>query len=240
MFTECIMRIPGSVHEASLQDSSPLHILIIILERDIMSFRQNNQGWPGSHGILRGNFGSFQEDHDVSRSQWNNPHRRSMAIHDMLNSSDEDSSTPSRHQSLRVGSEEDRQMSRFPNINDSSERSSSTLSNHGRRRMPSTSSRSSVTRAPRQFRPPYSEEEIHFIWYHRIDLGYEWSDIARAYNAQFPQRQREGFGGIQCKYYRLREAYNIPRVRLRNRSSFSENAYGMQSTTGLSYPWMHR
>lgn len=234
------MKIPGPAHEASLQDSSPLHILITILERDMMPFRQNNHGWAGSHGSSGDNFRSSQEGHDALRSQWNTPRRRSMAIHDMLNSSDGDSPTPPRHQSPRVGSEEDRQMSRSPNTNGSSGRPSPTQSNDGRRRMPSTSSRSSATRAPRQFRPPYSEEEIHFIWYHRIDLGYEWSDIARAYNAQFPQRQREGFGGIQCKYYRLREAYNIPRVRLRNRSSSPVNAYGMQSTTGLSYPWMHR
>jgi hypothetical protein len=234
------MKIPGPAHEASLQDSSPLHILITMLERDIMPFRQNNQGWAGSHGSSGDNFRSSQEGHDALRSQRNTPRWRSMAIHDMLNPSDGDSPTPPQHQSPRVGSEEDRQMSRSPNTNGSSGRSSPTQSNHGRRRMPSTSSRPSAARAPRQFRPPYSEEEIHFIWYHRIDLGYDWSDITRAYNAQFPQRQREGFGGIQCKYYRLREAYNIPRVRLRNRSSSPVDAYGMQSTTGLSYPWMHR
>lgn len=233
------MKIPGSAHEASLQDSTPLHILITILERDIMPFRQNNQGWGGSHGRSEENRRISQEGHDALRAQRNTPRRRSMAIHDMLNPSDGESPTPPQHQSPRVENDEDRQMSRSPNSNGSSGRPSPTQSNHGRRRIPSMSSRNSATRAPRQFRPPYSDEEIHFIWYHRIDLGYEWSDITRAYNAQFPQRQREGFGGIQCKYYRLREAYNIPRVRLRNRSSSPVNAYGMQSTTGLSYPWMN-
>lgn len=43
----------------------------------------------------------------------------------------------------------------------------------------------------RQFRPPYSEEEVDFIWYHRIDLGYEWADVERAYQHQFPNRDRK-------------------------------------------------
>ena len=65
-----------------------------------------------------------------------------------------------------------------------------------RRRTPSASSaKGSGTR--REFRPTYSDEEAHFIWYHRDDLGWDWSDITEAYNKQFPGRPREGIGGIR-------------------------------------------
>ena len=230
------MKTPGSAYEASLQDNTPLHILITILEHDMMSSRQCDRGSARNHRDR-----SSQENHDAHCSPQNTPRRRSMAIHDLLNPSDGERSASPRDQSSRVESDEDSQMSGSPNSDASSEQPTSTQSNHGRRRrMSSMSSRPPVTRAPRQFRPPYSDEEIHFIWYHRIDLGYEWSDITRAYNAQFPQRQRDGFGGIQCKYYRLREAYNIPKVRLRDRSSSPVEAYGMHSTTGLLYPWMKK
>ena len=101
-------------------------------------------------------------------------------------------------------------------------------------RAPST--RHSGTR--REFRPTYSEEETLFIWYHRIDLGYDWQDICNAYNAQFPNRPREGPGGIQCRYYRCCSDNNIPKVRERRRSASSADEYGMRARTGLYYPWM--
>ena len=226
------MKFPDSSNEANIQDSTSLHFSITILEHNIMSSRQNDQG--GTRGMDK----SFHANHDALCPQQYAPRRRSMAIHDMLNPEEGESSAGSRNHSAQVESDEDRQLSRSPASQGSSRRPSPPHSNHNRRRTFPTSSRSPVARAPRQFRPPYSDEEIHFIWYHRIDLGYEWSDITRVYNAQFPQRRREGFGGIQCKYYRLREAYNIPRVRNRDRSNSPAEAYGMRSTTGLSYPWM--
>ena len=232
------MKIPDSTDETSLQDSNPLYILITILEHDTMPFWQNDRCSSRSHSGSRNSEGSFQGNHDAPRSQQNPPCRRSMAIHDMLNPLEGENPNYRRYQSAQAESDEDRQMSTSPTPPGSSGRQSPTQSNTGRRRMSYLPPRSPPTRAPRQFRPPYSDEEVHFIWYHRIDLGYEWSDITRAYNAQFPQRQREGFGGIQCKYYRLRDAYNIPKVRLRDRSSSPAEAYGMRSTTGLSYPWM--
>ena len=230
------MKIPDSTYEASLQGSSPLHILITLLEDDIMPPFPHDQCSDRSHTVSRNSDRSFHGNYDAHRSQQNTPRRRSMAIHDMLNPLEGDSS-PS-PQSIHMEIDQDRQRSRSSNSNASSRRPSPDQSHSGRRRTSTMSPRTSGTRAPRQFRPPYSDEEVHFIWYHRIDLGYEWSDITRAYNAQFPQRQREGFGGIQCKYYRLRDAYNIPKVRLRNRSTSPAETYGMQTTTGLRYPWM--
>lgn len=90
----------------------------------------------------------------------------------------------------------------------------------------------------REFRPTYSEEEALFIWYHRLDLGLDWADVTEAYNKQFPDRPREGCGGIQCKYYRCCQDNNIPKVRERRRSASAAEDYGMRARTGLHYPWM--
>ena len=98
---------------------------------------------------------------------------------------------------------------------------------------------SSSARERREFRPTYLQEEEYFIWYHRIDLGMDWTDVRQAYNVQFPQRQRRGFQGIQCKYYRCCEAYGVPRVRDRNRAASPADSYGVRSRLpGLWYPWM--
>lgn len=92
----------------------------------------------------------------------------------------------------------------------------------------------------RQFRPPYSEEEVDFIWYHRIDLGYDWADVERAYQHQFPNSGREGFTGIQCKYYRFCDEKGIPKVRDRSKESSQVELYGMRARSGRTYPWMRR
>ena len=257
MSTECIMKTPESSSNRSVQDCTSLHILINILEDDIMPSWQRDQGANTSHNGSKNLYRTFQGNHDAVRLP-NTPRRRSMAIHDMLNPVEGESSMSNRYRAAHphLESDEGSRMSTSPNLNGSSGRPSPNQSspspirstpspnqlgsnpNRLNRTHRHMSSRSSAARAPRQFRPPYSDEEVHFIWYHRIDLGYEWSDITRAYNAQFPLRQREGFGGIQCKYYRLRDAYNIPRVRHRNRSTSPAETYGMRTTTGLSYPWM--
>ena len=90
----------------------------------------------------------------------------------------------------------------------------------------------------REHRPTYSEEETLFIWYHRIDLGYDWADINNAYNTQFPDRRRKDVGGIQCRYYRCCQDNNIPKVRERRRSASSTKEYGMLARTELRYSWM--
>ncbi len=92
----------------------------------------------------------------------------------------------------------------------------------------------------RPFRPPYSEEEVDFIWYHRIDLGYEWADVERAYQHQFPNSGREGFTGIQCKYYRFCDEKGIPKVRDRSKENSQVELYGMRARSGRTYPWMRR
>lgn len=92
----------------------------------------------------------------------------------------------------------------------------------------------------------YEEEEVCFIWYHRVDLQKEWADVRRAFNAQFPTRQRSGFQGIQCRYYRyLYHTWKVPKIRVqkrlgRNVGAAGENArkYGLRQWTKREYSWM--
>ena len=94
-------------------------------------------------------------------------------------------------------------------------------------------------RERREFRPTYQQEEQLFLWYHRIDLGMDWTDVRNAYNAQFPQRQRRGFQGMQCKYYRCCESHGVPRVRNRDRTASMGKAYGLRARLpSVWYPWM--
>jgi hypothetical protein len=50
--------------------------------------------------------------------------------------------------------------------------------------------------------PRFEKEEMYFIWYHRVDLCQEWKEVRENFNRQFRNRQRHGFQGIQCKFYR--------------------------------------
>ncbi|EEH49305.1 uncharacterized protein PADG_05384 [Paracoccidioides brasiliensis Pb18] len=87
-----------------------------------------------------------------------------------------------------------------------------------RERFPSVSSGlSTVVERRRPPRPKYDEEEMYFIWYHRVDLRQEWKEVRKNFNAQFPDRQRKGFQGIQCKYYRFIKEKNVPTLREQRR-----------------------
>lgn len=124
---------------------------------------------------------------------------------------------------------------------------------YDRQRYDSISSSSSTAgvecrRAPR---PKYEEEEMYFIWYHRVDLCQEWKEVRENFNRQFPNRPRSGFQGIQCKFYRFIKDKKCPTLReqrrmrdgdfLRERSSLSDSApprFGVVEWTGVWYPWM--
>lgn len=167
------------------------------------------------------------------------PRRRRIDIENLLNPSVEDRNSTARYPTQAGPSAQNMPPSRYHQNSSSvcnGERSGSNWrAPNGTRRSPP---RSLGTR--REFRPTYSEEETLFIWYHRIDLGLDWQEITRLYNAQFPDRYREGLGGIQCKYYRCCNDNNIPKVRDRSRSASTVQEYGMRARTGLVYPWMRR
>ena len=58
---------------------------------------------------------------------------------------------------------------------------------------------------------------MFFIWYHRVDLGQEWKEVRESFNRQFPDRQRSGFQGIQCKFYRFIREKSCPTLREQRR-----------------------
>ncbi|KAL1953805.1 hypothetical protein VTO42DRAFT_2132 [Malbranchea cinnamomea] len=125
---------------------------------------------------------------------------------------------------------------------------------HSRReRFPSVSSSSSTVQERRRPpRPKYEEEEMYFIWYHRVDLKQEWRQVRESFNAQFPNRQRSGFQGIQCKYYRFIKEKKCPTLRdqkqienqRRSKGGSQVNpdddhpAFGVVKWTGVWFPWM--
>lgn len=122
-------------------------------------------------------------------------------------------------------------------------------------RFDSVSSTSSTTiserrRAPR---PKYTDEEMYFIWYHRVDLDEEWRDCTDAFNKQFPGqgRSERNTQGIQCKFYRFINAKKCPTVREQRRLKDGEFMARGRSTRGrllpkfgvvewchVWYPWM--
>lgn len=214
-----------------LNKTTSIHILITALENEVMSSGGNTHGQGRNHNHQHNHDGHASQDHHGG------PRRPSMAIEDMLNPVTGERSSSPRYQGSHARGDaggralESAQYARRPT-------SSSSSSTNGRPRVSSVSPRSPGTKERRQFRPTYSDEEVYFIWYYRIDLGFDWQDINNAYNAQFPDRPREGFGGIQCKYYRYCEEFGIPKVRHRDRGASQVMEYGMRSRTGLSYPWM--
>ncbi|PYH94128.1 hypothetical protein BO71DRAFT_241363 [Aspergillus ellipticus CBS 707.79] len=113
---------------------------------------------------------------------------------------------------------------------------------------------SSSSNAPERRRPPrpkYEEEEMYFIWYHRVDLCQEWKEVRESFNQQFPSRQRRGFQGIQCKFYRFIKEKQCPTLReqrrmrdgdfLREGAGLADSAsprFGVIDWAGVWYPWM--
>jgi hypothetical protein len=99
-------------------------------------------------------------------------------------------------------------------------------------------------------RPKYDEEEMYFIWYHRVDLEEEWKEVQERFNRQFPRRGRaeRNTQGIQCKFYRFIKYKNCPNVREQRRTKDGqffarERArelpdYGVVQWCGLWFPWM--
>lgn len=94
----------------------------------------------------------------------------------------------------------------------------------------------------------YEEEEVCFIWYQRVDLDKSWVEVRRAFNEQFPTRQRSGFQGIQCRYYRyIYDTWGVPKIRQQRRlgrnsvedeGKDASKKYGLKVWTKKSFPWM--
>ena len=176
-----------------------------------------------------------------------NPRRRKMSIEDMLNPSDDDkraSVSPSlssiSESSTSAGSEENRTL-RTSRTFKHSPRPSSSRSSRFSPYARSDSSRSTspddnVRVRPRSFRPAYEQDQSDFVWFHRVDLGWSWQDTEAAFHEQYPGERNKG--GLQCKYYRVRDANGIPKCRAADKAADDSQKHGMWVKAGRRYPWM--
>lgn len=115
-----------------------------------------------------------------------------------------------------------------------------------------SSTASNISERRRPPRPKYEEEEMYFIWYHRVDLSQDWKEVRENFNRQFPSRQRRGFQGIQCKFYRFIKEKKCPTLReqrrMRDGEFIARNGSGLSECSprfgvrewipGIWYPWM--
>lgn len=97
---------------------------------------------------------------------------------------------------------------------------------------------SATVRAPR---PKYEEQQAFFIWYHRTDLSEPWDQVLREFGRQFHHRRPKG--GLQCKFYRLLEEWNVEKVRIQNRHARDSpkdrvGAFGVVQRTTKRFSWM--
>ena len=100
--------------------------------------------------------------------------------------------------------------------------------------------RSSRTQESRPSRPKYTQEEGHFIWYQRIDLGKDWKEVSHAFNDHFPAHPRDGESGLQCRFYRILECEGIPNIRSLGSGDDNQRLlqYGLVRYTRYRYSWM--
>ena len=98
-----------------------------------------------------------------------------------------------------------------------------------------SSPRATWLRAPR---PTYSQEEDHFIWYHRIDLEKDWEAVSQAFNEYFQGRYRDGKAGLQCRLYRILCSAGTPAIRTLKRSN-NRGQFSLLARRRDRYPWMH-
>ncbi|OKL61139.1 hypothetical protein UA08_03594 [Talaromyces atroroseus] len=116
----------------------------------------------------------------------------------------------------------------------------------------SSTSSTAISERRRAPRPKYTDEEMYFIWYHRVDLDEDWKDCTDAFNSQFPGqgRSERNTQGIQCKFYRFIHAKKCPTVREQRRLKDGEfmargrpsrermPKFGVIEWCRVWYPWM--
>lgn len=95
-------------------------------------------------------------------------------------------------------------------------------------------------RQTREPRPPYSQEEIIFVWYRRTDLAQDWEHVVRDFNLQFPRRGQRNKGGLQCRFYRTLGIYHVAKVReqTRRKNQGYVGEFGVVERTNLRFGWM--
>ncbi|KAL5334535.1 hypothetical protein BJX70DRAFT_378132 [Aspergillus crustosus] len=193
---------------------------------------------------------SFSDSHHQNQHQ--HPHHQNQHTHTHAHAHHHHHNPYSQHHT--PSSQDHSFMPYRPRSTDSSPET------YSRDRYDSVSSSSSTNNGPtgdrrRPPRPKYEEEEMYFIWYHRVDLCQEWKEVRESFNRQFPNRQRRGFQGIQCKFYRFIKEKKCPTLREQRRmrdgefmrqestTSFSGSGggapqFGVVEWIGAWYPWM--
>ncbi|RDW74693.1 uncharacterized protein DSM5745_07355 [Aspergillus mulundensis] len=136
------------------------------------------------------------------------------------------------HSYSATSSPEPHTRDRYSSVSSSTSSTNGHHSQHPHSASSSGRGRDSRRRLPR---PKYEEEEMYFIWYHRVDLSQEWKEVRESFNRQFSNRKREGFQGIQCKFYRFIKEKNCPTLREQRRMRDGEFISG-QTPHALSQP----
>lgn len=93
----------------------------------------------------------------------------------------------------------------------------------------------------------YSEGEMLFIWYHRVELEKRWKHVLDGFNCQIPYHERRQIQGLQCRFYRFLKRRDYPSTR-QQRSIIDKNVacgepdpcFRVIEWTGKWYPWMYR
>ncbi|KAJ5117347.1 hypothetical protein N7448_010979 [Penicillium atrosanguineum] len=103
-------------------------------------------------------------------------------------------------------------------------------------------------------REEYEEEEIQFIWYHRVDLRWQWKWIREKFNREFSSHKPRSFHGSQCKFYRfikemksptLCDQYPVHNGKSRNTGAYFGNVrrspyLHFDEWARIWYPWVHK
>lgn len=102
----------------------------------------------------------------------------------------------------------------------------------------------SKRRAPRR---RYTEEEMYFIWYHRVDLNEDWTACVEAFNRQFYRKglSERNMLGIQTKFYRFIQVKGCPTVRKQQQHEDRSSdrhipKFGVIEWCKIRYQWMNK
>lgn len=178
-------------------------------------------------------YGEADRSANIVAAEWSESRKQNaagrMSITSILNdSSDEEESSSTSSSSILSPLSSAASLS--PSISESS-LSSDPTSKRRRRR------------SPRKPCHKYTREQEHFIWYHRTDLQMPWDQVEYEYKRYFNHQGDDFKGGLQCKYYRILDFYNVQKVRQQTRSGRFPTAnkvakYGLLETVKCCYPWI--
>ena len=105
---------------------------------------------------------------------------------------------------------------------------------------------STTNKESRGFRPPYTLEQQHFLWFFIIDLNRSWDETLRQFGRTFPSEVRNK-GGLQCKFYRVLSDEGLQKRDLNKKERQADvkrmtgdpDRYGFWLRKRIRYPWMH-